>query len=115
MMKSNKTVPLEGAVKYLIKERDHYKEKLEQIVPYTKSLEQKLSDTESRHEKQVAVYKELVKNLKKENEALRKDYKKSDWFAGIDEERINLRRKVMELQGALNRLLVKERQDNKTD
>ncbi len=37
-MSKNK-VPLEACVKYLVRERDNYKAKLDILVPYTKSLE----------------------------------------------------------------------------
>ena len=38
----NEDLPLEAVVKHLVKERDHYKDKLNQLIVYTKSLEKRL-------------------------------------------------------------------------
>ena len=43
----NSDVPLEAVVKWLAKEKDMYKRKLEILVPYTKSLELRLKAYEA--------------------------------------------------------------------
>jgi len=90
-MVENKDVPLEAAVKYLVKERDLYKRKLNYIVPYTKYLEAELRDIDKGKKKEenkelatalrrVDVLEAEKKRLIEENTALIKDYRKSEWF-----------------------------------
>lgn len=44
MAASNPDVPLEAVVKYLVKERDHYKQKMEQVAEYAKLLEARIEE-----------------------------------------------------------------------
>ena len=44
---NNDPVPLEAAVKYLVRDRDRYKERLDALIPYAKSLEHRLYQKES--------------------------------------------------------------------
>lgn len=47
IQKMNKDVPTEGVVKWLAKERDAAKEKLEQLIGYTKGLETRILEMEA--------------------------------------------------------------------
>lgn len=87
----NKDVPLEAVVKYLVKERDQLKRKLNYIVPYTKHLEAELRDIDNgkkqEENKELAAALRRVKTLEaekqrliEENSTLIKDYRKSEWF-----------------------------------
>ena len=88
-------VPLEAAVKYIVRERDRLKEKLDTIVPYTKRLEAELAalrdekvlerDKEIQAlSKRLASAEEQIKRLLHENSKLIKDCRKSDWFKQIE-------------------------------
>lgn len=86
-MRRPKAIPTYVLLKYITAERDKLQAKLNELVPYTKSLEQKLDKV---------CYEDVVK-LKKENEGLRKqldnavleaktlrdDYRLSDWYAQL--------------------------------
>ena len=94
----NKDVPLEAAVKYIVRERDALRKKLDILVPYTKSLEQQVKE----------VRDETVDRLTKENKglqkqydtvnaeavALRKGYKKSQWYLQLKESNKRLREEI---------------------
>lgn len=45
-MKTHNDIPIEGVLKWLKKERDDLQWKLEQLIPYTKSLEKKVASLE---------------------------------------------------------------------
>ena len=45
-MKPKNDVPIEGVLKWIKKDRDDLLEKLNQIIPYTKSLEEKVKSLE---------------------------------------------------------------------
>ena len=84
----NEDLPLEAVLKYIKRDRDKYKAKLERLIPYTKSLEERLERASD------ARFNELIKEnvnlksandgLKKENAALRAEYRKSGWFIGLE-------------------------------
>jgi len=85
-MKPRNDIPIEGVLKWLKKDRDELLEKLNKLVPYTKSLEEKvksLEETKLKLQKQVSDrQKEITKtpeyqsiftkycNLKRENRDL---------------------------------------------
>lgn len=90
-MVENKDIPLEAVVKYLVKERDQLKRKLNYIVPYTKHLEAELRDIDNgkkqEENKELAAALRRVKTLEaekqrliEENSTLIKDCRKSEWF-----------------------------------
>ena len=115
-MKENKEVPIEAAVKWLIKERDRYKEKLDTIVPYTKSLETRVRDLEKLIEGLGDCPMKRIEKLEKENRRLIEektfliqDYQKSDWYKSMQvrvnkkDERIrHLRESLLEAMVKLN-------------
>lgn len=110
----NKDVPLEAVVKYLVKERDQLKRKLNYIVPYTKHLEAELRDIDNgkkqEENKELAAALRRVRTLEaekqrliEENSTLIKDCRKSEWFTQTKkkydkykEERNALRRRLNE-------------------
>ena len=116
MVKENKEVPIEAAVKWLIKERDRYKEKLDTIVPYTKSLETRVRDLEKLIEGLGDCPMKRIEKLEKENRRLIEektfliqDYQKSDWYKSMQvkakkkDERIHhLRESLLEAMVKLN-------------
>ena len=116
MVKENREVPIEAAVKWLIKERDRYKEKLDTIVPYTKSLETRVRDLEKLIEGLGDCPMKRIEKLEKENRRLIEektfliqDYQKSDWYKSMQvkakkkDERIHsLRESLLEAMVKLN-------------
>ena len=78
-------------VKYLARERDRYKEKLEKLIPYTKSLERKVAEYQhvfveydgNDPNKEVAFLRQQLNLLKEENRNLVRDYKKSNWYKSM--------------------------------
>lgn len=114
-MGSNHNIPLEAVVKYLAKERDNYKQRLDQIVPYTKSLEEKIRRYEecfekaSEDPKDVSFLKTQLLLIKTENRMLIKEYKKSNWYKSL-EGKIN---KVCMENLSLRRALTALKDENK--
>ena len=113
---NNSDIPIEAAVKWLIRERDRYKEKLEQLIPYTKSLEKKLFDKEreieqehdsllTKQDKRITELTNQRESLKAELEAFRSDFKQTQWYIQLDGDRNRLRKENKALRKALNRLL----------
>ena len=114
-------IPIEGVLKYIKRDRDKYKEKLETLVPYTKSLEAKLKELTARNltlEEALKDYDEMKKIAKrvrvletekegliKENSAIISDYKTSEWYKMLKEDRRRLRKQNKELKILLNRYL----------
>ena len=114
-------IPIEGVLKYIKRDRDKYKEKLETLVPYTKSLEAKLKELTARNltlEEALKDYDEMKKIAKrvrvletekegliKENSAIISDYKTSEWYKMLKEDRRRLRKQNKELKIMLNRYL----------
>ena len=120
MGKLNKAepIPIEAAVKYLIKQRDGYKAKLDELIPYTKRLEVRVRDMEKQIESiGVSDLKEIAKKierlerenrrLKEENGNLIFDYHRSEWFKGMQRQNQQRQRTINELRIALNRAMVK--------
>lgn len=115
-------IPIEGVLKYIKRERDKYKEKLETLVPYTKSLENKLKELTARNLtlegalkdyneqkkliKRIGVLEQEKEMLIKENSALIKDFKQTDWYKQLKDGKKKLRRENKALKQALNRFLV---------
>ena len=115
-------IPIEGVLKYIKRERDKYKEKLETLVPYTKSLENKLKELTARNLalegalkdyneqkkliKRISVLEQEKEMLIKENSALIKDFKQTDWYKQLKDGKKKLRRENKALKQALNRFLV---------
>lgn len=105
-------IPLEAAVKYLVKERDGYKAKLEKLIPYTKMLEQGKSERIQNLEQEVKKLRTRLdrKNLAyeeimKENYALKRGYKDTQWYASMQESLRYHRTIENTLRNALNRAL----------
>lgn len=75
---NNDNVPTETLLKYVCRERDLYKRKLEQLIPYTKQLEVSLKELESKNEDTIkgtiltlnATHAKEVKRLKKQYKRL---------------------------------------------
>lgn len=105
-------VSLQAAVNYVVKERDHYKEKLEILIPYTKNLEARMKDMAKEHNDEVGkIQARLDRKIKeyddlyKELVALRRDYKESGWYRDLTESNKRLREKITSLNAANNRLI----------
>lgn len=124
-------IPIEGVLKYIKRERDKYKEKLETLVPYTKSLENKLKELTARNialdgalkdyneqkklTKRISVLEQEKEMLIKENSALIKDFKQTDWYKQLKDGKKKLRRENKALKQALNRFLVGDAKFNILD
>lgn len=123
----NTHIPLEAVLKYIKKDRDDYKAKLEKLIPYTKQLETKVKELERELEdiesqmKNLEVSRQMVldaKNaaldnarMKEEIKAFREDAKKTAWFKQLDDDRKNLKEQNKKLKMAFNHILTKY--DNK--
>ena len=106
-MRKVKKVPLEAAVKYLVKERDELKAKLNILVPYTKKME---ADLKSRQDFVYAEYWKEINaltaerdQLKAENIAYRKDFKTSNWYNQLHGNLEKLRAENRHLMAELSR------------
>lgn len=124
-------IPIEGVLKYIKRERDKYKEKLETLVPYTKSLENKLKELTARNLtlegalkdyneqkkliKRISVLEQEKEMLIKENSALIKDFKQTDWYKQLKDSKKKLRRENKMLKQALNRFLTGDNKFNILD
>ena len=124
-------IPIEGVLKYIKRERDKYKEKLETLVPYTKSLENKLKELTARNlalegalkdyneqkklTKRISVLEQEKEMLIKENSALIKDFKQTDWYKQLKDGKKKLRSENKALKQALNRFLVGDAKFNILD
>lgn len=119
---SNPQIPIKAVLKYIVRDRDNYKNKLDQLIPYAKSLEEKLKALQEDYDDLSRRYEEnevkkcdmsLLKQYKNENEAMkaelkafRDDYRQSEWYKQIEEDRTRARRKSKELKETLNYVLV---------
>ena len=120
-----KVVPIEAVLKYIKQDRDKYKAKLDQIVPYTKSLEQKVKILQRELDKYDG-YPEQMREIRKENErlvkenyrltkeneialrelkAFRTDYRESEWFKQLSENRERLKKTNRRLKLTVYNLL----------
>ena len=116
----NEDVPVEALVKYLVRERDERQRKLDMLVPYTKSLEDRIAS--QRDELVSNLMKELRAAiserdaLKKENVAYRTDFKESSWYKQLHEQNKRLRSENANLRATTSRLqtelIVMKRQNN---
>ncbi len=85
-MKTIDKIPLEAAVKFIVRERDNLKRKLEILVPYTKSLEKKLKAHENELDAETPTAIRLrAEELKRENRALKSEYKQTSWYKSLKE------------------------------
>lgn len=99
-------IPLEAAVKYLVKERDNLKCKLEILVPYTKSLEKKLKAYENELDEETpAAIRLRAEELKRENRALKDDYKQSTWYKDLKRKMDSLTRENNHLKQRISELM----------
>jgi len=121
-------IPIEGVLKYIKRERDKYKEKLETLIPYTKSLENKLKELTARNltlegalkdyneqkklTKRISVLEQEKEMLIKENSALIKDFKQTDWYKQLKDGKKKLRNENKVLKQALNRFLTGDNKFN---
>ena len=124
-------IPIEGVLKYIKRERDKYKEKLETLIPYTKSLEAKLKELTARNltlenalkdynetkkiAKRVSVLELEKERLIKENSAIIADYKQTEWYKQLKDGKKKLRKENVLLKQALNRFLVGDEKFNIVD
>lgn len=106
-------IPIEGVLKYIKRERDKYKEKLEKLIPYTKNLEERFKDLTARNlvleealkdyteckkmRKRVEVLEKEKEELIRNNSALISDYKQSDWYKDLHNMNKKLREENKEL------------------
>ena len=109
--KGKPAVSLQAAVKYLIKQRDEYKAKLDKLIPYTKSLEQQLKEAAEPYEHKIKSLEGDLKHLRKENATLHKGYKESDWYANMVRDIQRLRKENKELWEAIQRYHIAFKQD----
>lgn len=110
--KHKPAVPLSVAVKWIVKDRDKYKEKLEQLIPYTKQLESGRSQRIEELQNEVLRLKNRLEKknrdyeaLMAENTALRRGYQDSEWYRSLQENNKQLRQTITNLRKALNRAL----------
>lgn len=108
----NEDIPVEALLKYIVKERDKYKQKLETLIPYTKGLEARLADNDKKHEETVTKMERQFERkcreyeeLYKEVVTMRRDYKESAWYRDLHEESRKLREKIKQQNIVNNRLL----------
>lgn len=115
-MKESNEVPLEGVLKWIARERDRLQEKLDYITPYTKSLEKKIWDMEQEKEKHESELlkkaEQKIKVLEAERQqylaelnAFREDYRQTQWFIQMDEDRKKIRKENKALRKALSSFL----------
>ena len=117
--KHKPAVPLSVAVKWIVKDRDKYKEKLEQLIPYTKQLEAGRSKRIEELESEVARLRNKLdkKNrdyeaLVSENAAIRRNYKESGWYRDLMERNAQMRQTITTLRKALNHALCENKDAN---
>ena len=91
-------IPLEAIVKYVAKERDKYKEKMEQVAEYAKSLEA-----------QNARLVDANATLRKDNAALRKGFKQSEMYVSMKRRIERLGKQNRDLWAQLARQTMEER------
>ena len=117
-MKINEDVPIEAVVKYLVKERDAYKEKLDTLVPYTKRLEARLRDMEAAVDAtradEVRKMEKTIERLERENKRLVEektnlimDYHKTEWFKSMQRAQTRRADTIKHLRDALSNALDK--------
>lgn len=95
-----KEVPIEAAVKYIVRDRNKQKDKVGQLTEYAKKLEAKIRQLEGD-----------MKHLRKENAAFHSDYKKSNWYQNLTKTITDLRTENKALWRRLNHELVEERKN----
>ena len=103
MMKSD--IPLEAAVKYLIRDRDIAKEKLEKVAKYAKQLESERGYWDKEIERQ----KQENEALREENEYLRKEVKESALWKNMKLQIKAIQAKNKELKATIERLYAEMR------
>ena len=121
-------VPIQGVLKYIVAERDKYKNKLETLIPYTKSLEEKYKDLKSQYddllqrfadnEVKKGIYNSAVKEnefMRAELKAFRDDYKQTSWYDQMSEDRKKWKEKYQKLLKAFNALIAAQHIDEQTD
>ena len=91
---NNKDVPITTVLRYIKRERDEYKRKLDLLVPYTKRLEEKVKMYEASLEDDVDLsaisvsqLRRNFKDLKRINSELREGIKNSDAYKSLEHER----------------------------
>ena len=114
--KMTNEVPIQGVLKWIRNERDRLQEKLDKIVPYTKSLEQKVKDLQA----ELAKLKDdkmeerdgKIRGLEAERQhlldelaAFRNDYRQTQWFIQIDGQNTQLRKENKALKKAVSQLI----------
>lgn len=117
--KHKPAVPLSVAVKWIVKDRDKYKEKLEQLIPYTKQLESGRSQRIDELQNEVLRLKNRLEKknrdyeaLMAENTALRRGYQDSEWYRSLQENNKQLRQTITTLRKALNHALCENKDAN---
>lgn len=116
--KRNKDVPVEIVVKYIVQERDKYKEKLHSTVEYAKAREKYLQEEKKREieirDAQIKHLENLIKSLEGrvqkltiDNGMLVNEYKKSDWYKQLHNQNKKLRDKVGQWRMIAHRAIIK--------
>lgn len=116
--KRNKDVPVEAVLKYIIQERDNYKEKLHSTVEYAKAREKYLREEKKREiesrdvqikrlEQKVKSLEGQVQKLMIDNGMLVNEYKKSDWYKQLHNKNKKLQEKVGQWRMIANRAISK--------
>lgn len=97
MEKTHNNIPIEGILKWLKKDRDELQSKLNQLVPYTKSLEKKI----------VSIEKELA-DCKKQLSLACKETSKTEMYKTLNRKYTQLKKdnkQLLEKIGSLYRKL----------
>lgn len=113
MSKITNDIPPEALLKWIVKERDKYKAKLDMLVPYTKSLEDRVrflekartADNESLM-KQLSNAKARIAHLTQEKSELIEDYHKTEWYGQIQESCSRKNKRIVALQQTISRLMI---------
>lgn len=111
-------IPIEAAVKYIVRDRDGYKAKLDQLIPYTKRLEARVKEMEQQLDiVSLADIKEMEKTidrltrenkrLTEENTNLIFDYHQSEWFKGMQRQHQKRQGTIKNLRISLNEAIIK--------
>lgn len=127
---SNPQVPISAVLKYIVKDRDKYKAKLDQLIPYAKSLEKKVQDLEKEidglnkrlkenevKKADLAMMKQTMNEnefMKEELRAFRRDFKETAWFKQMDDDRKRMREALKKLRIAFSRMCVSQGIDIKS-
>ena len=111
-MIASKDIPIEAVLKYIKEDRDKYKAKLEQLIPYTKSLEARIKELEKGHSSDITELQQKITKLKTKNmlltqekTALIEDLHSTEWFRNLMQSNADKTRRIKTLQNSVCSLI----------